>query len=241
MGLQRIIMMHILAEQIDRVVTWAKDKGIYGGELTALDQLLGAKEEALEFRKAFIKDEPIENKKKELGDIVVFLVNYTYLIEGESGYLGIKQLKEVLSKKYECKGEDNSIGSLSALINSFISENFLPELYLPAFAQFAQFDLAECVALAMDKNEKRKHTMKEGKLIKQEDLEPPCLSYRYKTFLEGKSKELFLAATSYRPFEAGISPSDYKSMRLGTMEQIVFKDGSRVDINHLGDKVEFII
>ena len=63
---------------IENVITWAEGKCIYENS-TANAQLLGAIGELMEYREALIKDKPTVDVATELGDVIVFLINYGVL------------------------------------------------------------------------------------------------------------------------------------------------------------------
>lgn len=155
-------------ELIHGVIEWAESKGIYA-ESTAEDQLLGAIGELFEFRETVIKNETPEAIATELGDVLVFLINWAKLVDPDTNaYLGmiLKHLGRPehvynFSFRYDAvlslsKGQvglfcNNAIGGLLAMIPG-------------------EYTAQDCLQLAYDKILKRtKGKMQNGKFVKDGD------------------------------------------------------------------------
>ena len=149
---------------INEVIEWADSKGIYK-KLTPSSQLVMAIGELCnEFRDAIIKEKPHEEIKKELGDVVVFYINHLYM-------------KGLDSDDMNCFFENAIVvdaqldDQLLSIVSGTLREHTQYAIdRLNTLAYRLNSTLEECLQLAHDKNTKRKHTMKNGKLVKDEDL-----------------------------------------------------------------------
>lgn len=163
-----VLNLHLIpiAKLIENVLEWSEAKGIYE-KSTALSQRLYAIGELTnEFRDAIAKNKSPEEIKTELGDVLVFYINYLHM-SGKSA----EHIAELFGKSYDAYAHwaNDHIDSLisSAVVNSKNPPWFL--IYLTTVALAIDSTLEECLQLAYDKISKRKGQMQNGKLVKEGD------------------------------------------------------------------------
>ena len=163
----------MLKKLVQEVIDWGKAKGIHD-KLSANSQLvLAIGELCNEFPDAISKGKPPEEIKKELGDVLVFYINYLVMGKQETALQitsrieGFTIFRDGLYDGFTCNYEI----ILHGLNTS--KDGCRPWFFvamLAALASRIDSSLEECLRLAHEKNTKRKHVMKEGKLVKKEDL-----------------------------------------------------------------------
>lgn len=149
-----------MEDLINRTIQWATNKGIYENS-TADAQLLGALEELGECSTAW-RDGDIEAAKMELGDVLVYLINYDQL-EGKDHFdiseVTVKTCNQLSSWSFICIFDDVSARKAKST-----------RFGLAVIAAGLNSTPQECLELAVNKIEKRKHAgFKNGKLIKEGD------------------------------------------------------------------------
>jgi len=160
-------MNHLL----ENVILWAEGKGIYE-KSTANAQLLGAIGELMEYREARVKDEPVVEQAMELGDVIVFLINYAVMYDNP---MQLDELNDLLDDKIEMPMDnDGHDEEMLAALENLAEGNTTAFIYyyLTFFIQDLGYRPHECLRLAYNKINKRSGEMRNGKFVKSEDLEP---------------------------------------------------------------------
>lgn len=156
-----------MKELINDVINWGRDKGIHA-KLSASSQLVFAIGELCnELPDAIAEGKPADEIKKELGDVTVFYINYLVMERAESAEYITDCVETATSwgGNFSDDLSDIILDGLEGSRNGRYSIDFLVMLH--AIADRLDTTLEECLQLAHDKNTKRKHTMKAGKLVKE--------------------------------------------------------------------------
>ena len=157
---------------VNDVITWGAKKGIHA-KLSASSQLVFAIGELCnELPDAIAEGKPTGEVKKELGDVMVFYINYLVIYrDASANYISTRV--EASVPKDGGFDVDNDlaeiiIDGLRGSVNGSYTIGFFRMLHV--IADRLDTTLEECLQLAHDKNTKRKHEMRDGKLVKKEDL-----------------------------------------------------------------------
>lgn len=161
-----------MKQLIQDVINWGRDTGIHD-KLSASSQLVFAIGELCnELPDAIAKGKPADEVKKELGDVVVFYINYLVMERDDSAAIIFENNKVgfIYLSRYDRVVDLNDVivKGLSHSATGRYSINFFTMLH--AIANRLGTTLEECLRLAHDKNAKRRHTMRDGKLVKEGDL-----------------------------------------------------------------------
>lgn len=150
---------------IESILEWSEVKGI-PKHSTALSQRLYAIGELTnEFRDAIAKNKSSDEIKTELGDVLVFYINYL-VMSGKSAVY-IDNRFSLASLRAWCSEDNIDLGIGAAVDDSKVPEIFLTQI--AAIAHGIDSTLEECLQLAYDKISKRKGQMQNGKLVKEGD------------------------------------------------------------------------
>jgi len=154
------------------VIEWGSEKGIHA-KLSASSQLVFAIGELCnELPDAIAKGKSDDEIKKELGDVMVFYINYLVIYRDASAVYIAKRVESAATYDGGFDADNDLaeiiIDGLRDSVNGSYSLGFFRMLH--AIADRLDATLEECLQLAHDKNAKRKHKMQNGKLVKTEDL-----------------------------------------------------------------------
>lgn len=151
-----------MKDLVGNVLDWSEKKGIHK-KSTALSQRLYAVGELTnEFRDAIAKNKSDKEIKTELGDVIVYYINY---LKMESDY----DIHGLLS----CPPHNKFSVTIDEIIDYAVTQSSYPFLFLEAIKNIAHCvgsTLEECLQLAYDKISKRDGKMQNGKMVKEEDL-----------------------------------------------------------------------
>jgi NTP pyrophosphatase (non-canonical NTP hydrolase) len=151
---------------IENVINWAESKGIYE-KSTALSQRLYAIGELTnEFRDAIAKNKTPKEIKTELGDVLVFYINYLHM-SGKSA----RHIVELFRKACD-EYSHRANGDIDSHVGSAVDSSKNPPWFSAHLATVAlgiDSTLEECLQLAYDKISKRNGQMQNGKLVKEGD------------------------------------------------------------------------
>ena len=168
--------MRTIQELVPLIQEWAKEREIYE-KLTPFDELLKTHEEVGELIKAcYDNDKPAI--QDAIGDVMVTLINYCYMIEGDA----IEYIKQAVDLSvtgyYTISYVINAHNDLGRLISLYvwnegkeISEPsglrvFSILHYLNGIAHLEGTTLEECLNLAYNEIKNRKGKIINGKFIK---------------------------------------------------------------------------
>ena len=150
-------MNHLL----ENVILWAEGKGIYE-KSTANAQLLGAIGELMEYRESVVKEHPKADVAMELGDVIVFLINYAVM---DDNSMGLDELNDLLNDEIEMPmdndgHEEEMLAALQVLAEGNLTA--FVYYYLTYFITDLGYRPHECLRLAYNKINKRSGEMKNG-------------------------------------------------------------------------------
>ena len=161
----------MVKELVQEVIDWAEGKGIYAKLSADSQRVFALGEITNEFHDAIAKKKSLEEIKTELGDAAVFYINYIVLEKNlRANYIG-ETCQEALgvSLNYvDAPYLKIILDGLSWSANGLYIRHFFVMLH--RLAHSIDSTLEECLRLAHQKNLGRSHEMRDGKLVKKEDL-----------------------------------------------------------------------
>lgn len=170
--------MKTIQELVPLIHQWAKERKIYE-ELTPFDELLKTHEEVGELIKAcYDNDKPAI--QDAIGDVLVTLINYCYMVEQPSEYLIYKGLVTFKDTNISCILYALEInGELTALFHDVYFTKGKDSLtgyfnviritkYLRFIAESIDSTPEECLNIAYNEIKNRKGMMINGKFVKDE-------------------------------------------------------------------------
>ena len=170
-----------MKQLIQDVINWGKEKGIHDKLSANSQRVLAIGELCNEFPDAIAKGKPSAEVKKELGDVLVFYINY--LVMRKPTNTSATRLREINISTIIFKDAENAclevygeytsyydiiIRGLRVSHSGYYCAEFVEAI--AALAKRIDSSLEECLRLAHEKNLGREHEMRDGKLVKREDL-----------------------------------------------------------------------
>ena len=146
------------------VKVWAEGKGIYD-KSTPIAQLNGAIAEVYEFRESVIKELSRDEILMELGDVIVFMINYYHMTDRSS--LLTSAFRGPFTNGYKVENVESLILKLMASIDNVLT--FETFAIVGSFAHWKDSSIDECLEMALNKITKRNGKMKNGKFVKDGD------------------------------------------------------------------------
>lgn len=166
--------MKTIQELVPLIQEWAKERKIYE-ELTPFDELLKTHEEVGELIKAcYDNDKPAI--KDAIGDVLVTLINYCYMVEEDSEHVineGLTMEPDKIAAKVRLAIH---VGMVLSEIFRFEYKRKRPPLYcfpcfirgLNSIALLEDTTLEECLNIAYNEIKNRTRKMINGKFVKDE-------------------------------------------------------------------------
>jgi NTP pyrophosphatase (non-canonical NTP hydrolase) len=154
-----------MKELIENVLEWSEVKGIHRHSTALSQRLYAIGELTNEFRDAIAKNKTPKEIKTELGDVLVFYINYLHMSGKSAAYI-VNRLT-LASLRAWCPEDNVDLGISAAVDYSKLTEVFLAQIAAIALAMDST--LEECLQLAYDKISKRRGAMQNGKLVKEGD------------------------------------------------------------------------
>ena len=166
--------MKTIQELVPLIQEWAKERKIYE-ELTPFDQLLKTHEEVGELIKAcYDNDKPAI--QDAIGDVLVTLINYCYMVEEDSEHVineGLTMKPDKIAVKVRLAIH---VGMVLSEMLRFEYKRRRPPLYcslcfirgLNSIALLENTTLEECLNLAYNEIKNRTGKMINGKFVKDE-------------------------------------------------------------------------
>ena len=166
--------MKTIQELVPLIQEWAKERKIYE-ELTPFDELLKTHEEVGELIKAcYDNDKPAI--KDAIGDVLVTLINYCYMVEEDSEHVineGLTMEPDKIAVKVRLAIH---VGMVLSEILRFEYKRKRPPLYcfpcfirgLNSIALLEDTTLEECLNIAYNEIKNRTRKMINGKFVKDE-------------------------------------------------------------------------
>jgi len=150
---------------IGNVQDWAIEKGIYR-KSTATIQATMMYIELGEFADAMLKDLPDVEKQTELGDVMVYLINYLTMMEDSDR---LKEVRHLLNDEYD---EDQGYERSDLLVGFMYADDTTTFIrsFIPMYARAVNSTPVDCLRLAYNKISKRTGEMRNGKFVKSADL-----------------------------------------------------------------------
>ena len=167
--------MKTIQELVPLIQEWAKERKIYE-ELTPFDELLKTHEEVGELIKACY-DNGKPAIKDAIGDVLVTLINYCYMVEDDSEHVineGLTMEPDKIAAKVRLAIH---VGMLLSEILRFEYKQKRPPLYcfpcfirgLNSIALLENTTLEECLNIAYNEIKNRTGRMINGKFVKNEE------------------------------------------------------------------------
>jgi NTP pyrophosphatase (non-canonical NTP hydrolase) len=154
-----------MKELIESVIDWADAKGIYEHSTALSQRLYAIGELTNEFRDAIAKNKSSEEIKTELGDVLVFYINYMAMSDKSAEHI-VNRFSNASFRAW-CPEDNVDLGISAAVDDSKLTEVFLAQI--AAIALGMDSTLEECLQLAYDKISKRTGKMQNGKLVKESE------------------------------------------------------------------------
>ena len=167
--------MKTIQELVPLIQEWAKERKIYE-ELTPFDELLKTHEEVGELIKACYDNDKLAIQDA-IGDIMVTLINYCYMVEDDSEHVineGLTMEPDKIAAKVRLAIH---VGMVLSEILRFEYKRKRPPLYcspclvrgINSIALLKNTTLEECLNIAYNEIKNRTGRMINGKFVKNEE------------------------------------------------------------------------